>query len=878
MSELKVIQASIQPINTNVLWLNNTDKKLYKFSNNGWEAISGNGGVTPIEVTQIIKENTLSALDKTSNKPVSSSAVAKESIRLQSQINNIKPIEITGDVTNAPDEEDITTDANNLLKLKDRPFGKGLGHKILRADKTFAEQVTDPYTIYEVRYDFDLGGETFELPTNCVLRFAGGKLSNGEIQGVAVTIDATYKIFDNIVGNIDSHIGRVHTYWFGYNTSNINEAIRLFTNSEVYIDTGEYTFDETVNIPYDTAIDSGNVIIKPSIKGVVFKIWNADKPIRLGGISVFPTELYEGAIVEYRGYGYKHIRGFDSRISCTTTDVYLPCVIGRSQASVEENDVVGCKLITADYAESEKDEYHYIYYKRFYGTFQSIRHGLYIDPKGDTGTLTTNEYHITSWWCKYGVTTTIGLPMRNNIYINYQSNSYCRKIYYNENFEPIQFDKEDASLYVDIYDEHAIPAEHRYSLIDGQQFINVSGICANGGSIRQFLTKKDYPHADARSVSLNNWEYGSLYLNYGNQRNILIICRDAQEQTFEGYLKALVNYFNHNDITRSLKVIYNCGLSLTSASPLYESITRILANSDTNISNTTIITLEFMLPMYGAGKITRVIWKLQDAERGENKTSVYSVNYDADSITLTLLSEKWDGIVIESIEHRDYGCPNNTVAVLEDEKRIGLYNSYDMTFIGADGNPILPLKSLDDFKKYPYKEVGAIYQYGNGVYQIISLGSRARFRFEFSSAPLNEDAELAVSIMNVTYNLYVSAQPDLSSFISAFKTELNKVITGCYAEDISFSGGYLYVSVLKFFPMGAGALNSYTVTHNGVVIATSRASKYGGYNSFKCITPNCTSDNRPSSPSKGDAIYDETLGRPIWWTGTKWVDATGTAV
>ena len=43
------------------------------------------------------------------------------------QIDNYRPIEITGDVVNAPDEEDITSDSNNLLKFKNRNNLYGLG-------------------------------------------------------------------------------------------------------------------------------------------------------------------------------------------------------------------------------------------------------------------------------------------------------------------------------------------------------------------------------------------------------------------------------------------------------------------------------------------------------------------------------------------------------------------------------------------------------------------------------------------------------------------------------------------------------------------------------------------------------------------------------
>jgi hypothetical protein len=39
-----------------------------------------------------------------------------------------------------------------------------------------------------------------------------------------------------------------------------------------------------------------------------------------------------------------------------------------------------------------------------------------------------------------------------------------------------------------------------------------------------------------------------------------------------------------------------------------------------------------------------------------------------------------------------------------------------------------------------------------------------------------------------------------------------------------------------------------------------------------------TTDNRPSTPKKGEHYFDETLGKPIWHDGTNWIDATGTTV
>lgn len=91
-----------------------------------------------------------------------------------------------------------------LAELNSRPYDSqtpnGMGYLVLEKDKTFASQVTAANTIYEIRYDFDLGGNTFNLPANCVLQFNGGCLHNGIINGdnTSINEDVTYKIFDNV--------------------------------------------------------------------------------------------------------------------------------------------------------------------------------------------------------------------------------------------------------------------------------------------------------------------------------------------------------------------------------------------------------------------------------------------------------------------------------------------------------------------------------------------------------------------------------------------------------------------------------------------------------------------------------------------------------
>lgn len=103
-----------------------------------------------------------------------------------------------------PNEEDLTFSDDGKMQLANRTAtvvdGKvtNLGYVILRKDKSFAEQVVDANTIYEVRYEFDLNEETVEMPANCTLNFNGGKIINGAIVGNNTSCGVCKNIiFDN---------------------------------------------------------------------------------------------------------------------------------------------------------------------------------------------------------------------------------------------------------------------------------------------------------------------------------------------------------------------------------------------------------------------------------------------------------------------------------------------------------------------------------------------------------------------------------------------------------------------------------------------------------------------------------------------------------
>jgi hypothetical protein len=86
----------------------------------------------------------------------------------------------TGNITvNNPDEEDLTA-VDFKLKFKDRDAsGFRRGYKIIRADFDWASiPATHANSIWEIRYEFDLGGLAITLPDNVFLLFKGGYISN----------------------------------------------------------------------------------------------------------------------------------------------------------------------------------------------------------------------------------------------------------------------------------------------------------------------------------------------------------------------------------------------------------------------------------------------------------------------------------------------------------------------------------------------------------------------------------------------------------------------------------------------------------------------------------------------------------------------------
>ena len=193
-----------------------------------------------------------------------------------------------GSIVNNADDEDLESyidgDSNPVIRRKTVkqyiPSQKtGLGYVILRRNKSFIEQVIYSNTIYEIGYDFDLGGETASIPANCILKFTGGSIDNGVLssadsRGFIVKAEE-YQIFGNSL-TFDVNVSRayiinkeVYAKWFGDMSETADSAIAIRRAIAAVGSSGfPFSYYSTIYLPATTIylsstveIDSHGVII-----------------------------------------------------------------------------------------------------------------------------------------------------------------------------------------------------------------------------------------------------------------------------------------------------------------------------------------------------------------------------------------------------------------------------------------------------------------------------------------------------------------------------------------------------------------------------------------------------------------------------------------
>lgn len=253
---------------------------------------------------------------------------------------SLKEIGSGGSEQLQPDNETIAQvqldDGSNAIGIPNREAETNLGYVILKKNKSLIEQITEVNTIYEIRYTYDLEGETLNMPDNCVLKFDGGIINNGIIIGKNTGIEAPcVQIFENIKFKKDStsenseksvfNIDEVPVEWFGAKSKNfdcenptwmssiddlidssdaINQALNLSIRcSAKAILTGKmYKINNTVKIPsHGTLYISNRSAIVAEMQGTGIMEGESEPRLALKSNEYIPTDSMAVAI-ELDGY------------------------------------------------------------------------------------------------------------------------------------------------------------------------------------------------------------------------------------------------------------------------------------------------------------------------------------------------------------------------------------------------------------------------------------------------------------------------------------------------------------------------------------------------------------------------------------------------
>ncbi len=165
------------------------------------------------------------------------------------------------DKTRNKTQEVINGDVEQALnfqtsRIDDKPYDptkpNEMGRKVLSSGKTFAQQVTDINTIYEIRHDFSVIG-SFTMPANCVLLFNGGHLTgsnNAVLNGNRTRLEGNFDSLKSVMGNIA--LGGTYTneqtafsWWGAYKNDSSKDVYNGKILKYLLANKGDITFDGT---------------------------------------------------------------------------------------------------------------------------------------------------------------------------------------------------------------------------------------------------------------------------------------------------------------------------------------------------------------------------------------------------------------------------------------------------------------------------------------------------------------------------------------------------------------------------------------------------------------------------------------------------------
>lgn len=141
-----------------------------------------------------------------------------------------------------------------------------------------AVMINKSNTIYEIRHDFDLNGETIEIKNGCILKFKGGSLINGTLSGNVLMCGYGHTDCNITNCEIDFDASLYITSNNKENTAELQRVLNIAGNisGKVYFSkTLDIYYSSKVCIPSNSTIDFKNVtLIQHGLESTFMNIGN----------------------------------------------------------------------------------------------------------------------------------------------------------------------------------------------------------------------------------------------------------------------------------------------------------------------------------------------------------------------------------------------------------------------------------------------------------------------------------------------------------------------------------------------------------------------------------------------------------------------------
>lgn len=161
---------------------------------------------------------------------------------------------------------------SSMLKaLEQENVACSMRYEELNRRSSFKKQIRNPYTIYEIKDEFDLKGESIEIPEHCVLVFNGGSLKNGTIVG-NVTSYCSKRSFEqsfkcDVEGNIEQIGYVIKASELGMVKNAEKKAVHNYSKLASIVDQGKNLYlDGVYHVVFST----------PLVLNKVFRIYGGE--------------------------------------------------------------------------------------------------------------------------------------------------------------------------------------------------------------------------------------------------------------------------------------------------------------------------------------------------------------------------------------------------------------------------------------------------------------------------------------------------------------------------------------------------------------------------------------------------------------------------